>query len=120
MTTEPTAPESLPAPPATLLEPTHLHPLGADARQEEYPDDFPDERPTEPWQYTTLYAAGDTSSLAAIAGYVLCVARRCEVGEAARGGPAGGYRGPRSRAGGVLRRLKTAPGRDPRRGAQGP
>jgi len=85
MTTEPAVPESLPAPPATLLEPTHLHPQGADARQEDYPDDFPYERPTEPWQYTTLYAAGDTSSLAAIAEYVLCVARRCEVGEAAGG-----------------------------------
>lgn len=68
---------------AVLLEPTHLRPQEAAVRQEGYPDGLPDEQLTEPWQYATLYARGATASLAAIADYVLCVARRSGVGESA-------------------------------------
>jgi serine/threonine-protein kinase RsbW len=78
-------PESAPTLPAALLEPTRLHPPGTAIRQGAYPDGVPDEPQTTPWQYTTLYAPGDTSSLAAIADYVLCVAHRCAVGKAAGG-----------------------------------
>lgn len=72
-------------PPAALLEPACLHPRGAAVRQEAYPDDFRGERQTERWQYTALYAPGDTASLAAIADYVLSVARRSGIGESAGG-----------------------------------
>lgn len=75
--------EPLQTPPATLLEPTGPHRPEAAVRQYQYPDAFHDDQRTEPWQYTTLCAPGHTASLAAIADYVLCVARRSAVGETA-------------------------------------
>ncbi|HET9170522.1 MAG TPA: ATP-binding protein [Actinospica sp.] len=75
--------ESSPMPAAELLAPAHQFPGASGVRQVGYPDGLPDEPCAGPRQYATLYARGSTASLAAIADYVLCVARRAGVGESA-------------------------------------